>query len=74
MNIATSKDVDRMKTGIESQHSGTKELRNVGHDEDFAQLMERVREGSDEAVDEMLQLCRPQICLLYTSPSPRDCQ
>lgn len=61
MNIASSEDVDRMKTGIESQVLCTEEPRTVGHDESFTELMERVREGSDEAVDEMLQLCRPQI-------------
>ncbi len=32
----------------------------MGHGS-FAVLMERVRAGSDEAVEQMLQLCRPQI-------------
>lgn len=61
MDIATSEDVDKMKTGIKSQDLRTRDRRSVGHEDSFAQLMERVRAGSDEAAEEMLQLCRPQI-------------
>ena len=39
----------------------------------FREFAEVVLQGSYSAAAKALNLSQPTLCLLYTSPSPRDC-